>query len=28
MNTECKAIFAVASFHISSGEFCKACVVF
>jgi len=28
MNTECKAIFAVASFHNSSGQFCKTCVVF
>jgi len=28
VNTKCKAIFAVASFHNSSGQFCKACVVF
>jgi len=28
VNTECKAIFAVASFHKSSGQFCKTCVVF
>jgi len=28
VNTECKAIFAVASFHNSSGQFCKNCVVF
>jgi len=28
VNTECKAIFAVASFHNSSGQFCKSCVVF
>jgi len=28
VNTECKAIFAVASFHNSSSQFCKTCVVF
>jgi len=28
MNTECKGIFAVASFHNSSGNFFKTCVVF
>jgi len=28
VNTECKAIFAVASFHNSSGQFCKICVLF
>jgi len=28
VNTECKAIFAVASFHNSSGQFCKTCVIF
>jgi len=28
VNTECEAIFAVASFHNSSGQFCKTCVVF
>jgi len=28
VNTECKAIFAVASFHNSSGQFCKTCMVF
>jgi len=28
MNTECKAIFAAASFHNSSGQFCTTCVVF
>jgi len=28
VNTECKAIFAVASFHNSSGQFCKTGVVF
>jgi len=27
MNTEYKAIFAVAGFHNSSGQFCKTCVV-
>jgi len=27
VNTECKAIIAVASFHKSSGQFCKTCVV-
>jgi len=28
VNTECKAIFAAASFHNSSAQFCKTCVVF
>jgi len=28
VNTECKAIFAVPSFHNSSVQFCKTCVVF
>jgi len=28
VNTECKAILAVASFHNSSDKFCKTCVVF
>jgi len=28
VNTEGKAIFAVASFHNSSGQFCKTRVVF
>jgi len=28
VNTECKAVYAVASFHNSSGQFCKTCVVF
>jgi len=28
VNTECKVIFAVASFHNSSGQFCKTCVIF
>jgi len=28
VNTECKAIFAVASFHNSAGQFCKTRVVF
>jgi len=28
VNTECKAILTVASFHNSSGELCKTCVVF
>jgi len=28
VNTECKAIFAVPSFHNLSGQFCKTCVVF
>jgi len=28
VNTECKAIFAVASFHNSSDQFCKTCVIF
>jgi len=28
VNTECKAIFVAASFHNSSGQFCKICMVF
>jgi len=28
VNTECKVIFAEASFHNSPGQFCKTCVVF
>jgi len=28
VNTECKAIFAVASFHNSSGQFFKTSVMF
>jgi len=28
VSTECEAIFVVASFHNSSGQFCKTCVVF
>ena len=28
VNTECKAMFAAASFHNSSGQFCKTCVLF
>jgi len=28
VNTESKVIFAVASFHNSSGQFCKTCVMF
>jgi len=28
VNTECKAIFVVASFHNSAGQFCQTCVVF
>jgi len=28
VDTECKAIFVVASLHNSSGQFCKTCVVF
>jgi len=28
VNTECKAIFAVASFHNSSGQICKTYVMF
>jgi len=28
VNTASKAMFAVASFHNSSGQFCKTCVVF
>jgi len=28
VNTECKAIFAAAKFHNSSGQFYKTCVVF
>jgi len=28
VNTEYRAILAVASFHNSPGQFCKSCVVF
>jgi len=28
VNTEYKVILAVASFHNTSGQFCKTCVVF
>jgi len=28
VNTKCKAILAVASFHNSSGKFCKTRVMF
>jgi len=28
VNTECKATSAAASFHNSSGQFCKTCLVF
>jgi len=28
VSTESKAIFVVASFHNSSGQFCQTCVVF
>jgi len=28
VNTECKAILAVASFYNSSGQICKTCVMF